>query len=131
MTAEYAWLADPGGAVRVELPGWDLLVVESEWAEVAGESASSSAVSFANVAVETSSTPGVWLQVFVANPDRHEAHVCNNHSDPGAVVLVRGGPFPPKAIWPDSAPFVTSSWKGAIHVMSPTHPLVRVSGSEV
>lgn len=127
---EIAWLGDPAGAVRVKLPGYDLLVVESDWVEVAGQAAQTAGVGFPAVSLQTSATAGVWTTAFAANPARHEAYVCNNHSDPSAVVLVRGGPYPPKAIWPDGPPFVTAVWKGAISVMSPTHTLVRCSGSE-
>lgn len=129
--AELEWLDDDAGAVRVKLPGYDFLVVESDWVAAAGESSQVSTVDHPGSSFTTPATPGQWVTVFGPKSDRQEAYVCNNHSDPAAIVLVSGGPFPPKVLWPDSPPFFTSDWKGSISAMSPTHASVRCSRSQV
>jgi hypothetical protein len=128
--AEFPWLADDHGAVKVRAGRDTFLVVESEWARTAG-TPQATTVAVGPDQTFTTSFPGLWGEVMSANPDRQEAYVCNVHSNPNAVVLVSGGPFGPKPIWPDGPPFVTTDWKGPIRIMSPSHYVVRCCGSEV
>jgi len=131
ITGELRWLTDVGGGVQVEAGGTKYIVVESAWAALAGDPEPSVDPVVQGDMTVTSETPGVWTSVLGLNPDRHEAYVCNNHSDPNAIVLVRGGPYGVKPIWPDGPPFLAVDWKGAVQIMSPTHASVRCSISEV
>lgn len=126
IVAEYDWLTDPAGAVHVQTVDVDVLVVESDWVAMAGDP-EATLVAVADGAVSTSAIPGVWVEAISAIAGRQEAYVSNNHSDPNALVLVAGGPFGLKPIWPDGPAFFTSNWKGAISIMSPTHASVRCS----
>lgn len=126
VVAEYLWLTDPAGAVRVQYGKTDLLVVESDWAQAGGVPPVSTET-LADGFGTTSATVGVWTEAITAQPSRSEAYVSNNHSDPSALLLVNGGPNGPKPLWPDSPAFFTSDWKGSIQVMSPTHASVRYS----
>lgn len=128
--AEYQWLADPHGAVKVTVGGRTYIVVESEWARVSGEASPTEIPRHPSSAFTTDPTPGVWSVAFAAEPDRQEAYVSCVASDPNAVVLVQGGPYGPKPIWPDGPAFVTTDWKGPITIMSPTRSSVRCSGCE-
>src|SRR5688572_7495101 len=128
---EVPWLTDDTGAVRVRVGQQEWLVVEADWREAAGIPQGSTEPLVSGLADETSPTPGQWTTVLDGEFERQEAYVSNNHPDPGAIVLVAGGPYGVKPIWPGGPSFVTSSWKGSIQVMSPGHSSVRISVAEV
>lgn len=121
--AEYGWLMDPTGAVRVRWGREDMLVVESDWADAGGDAAPATQ-DFGGGFAQTSGTPGVWTTAIEPQPARQEGWISNVASDPTTLLLVSGGPDGPKPLWPDSPAFFTSDWKGAISVMSPTHSSV-------